>query len=78
MTDNLPAGHDYGQAAFALGYAYAKSADEKVESPLSGEWADGKLPVEVYRELGTTEEEDECGYILDCWESGYEDFFDGN
>lgn len=76
MTDTLPAGHDYEQTAFALGYAYARWQGYQVESPLSGEWAGSILPADIYRELGITSEGDEGGSILDSWESGYNEFFE--
>ena len=75
MTDTLPAGHDYEQTAFALGYAYARWQGYQIENPLSGEWADGILPADIYRELGIASEDDE-GFILDSWESGYNEFFE--
>ena len=76
MTDTLPAGHDYGQAAYSHGWDYAIRQGYQVESPLSGEWAGSILPADIYRELGIASEDDEDGFILDSWESGYNEFFE--
>ena len=76
MTDTLPTGHDYGQPAYSHGWDYAMRQGYQAESPLSGEWADGILPADIYRELGITSEYDEDGFILDSWESGYNGFFE--
>ena len=76
MTDTLPAGHDYGQLAYSHGWDYAIRQGYQEESPLSGEWAGSIPPAEIYRELGIASEDDEDCFILDSWESGYNEFFE--